>query len=145
MDLRKVIRIGTIIASVLAIGITAAISFGSSYTEYREQYDAVMDEKERSKYETIEGVTVKNVSLENVDNKPSYVISGEYDETVDPETLSFKLNTYADRANFAEIVNKEYDVEKRTFKMSTDITYTSADGDGNTNYNLETGSISISV
>ena len=118
MELRQIIRVSSIVAAVVALGITASVSFGSSYDEYIKDYDAVMEEKERSKYETIEGVTVKNVALENVNNKPCYVIYGDYDETVDIEKLTFKLNTYADRANFAEIVNKEYDEAKEHSKCT---------------------------
>ena len=134
---RKTILIISAIVGVLVVGIGSTITITSSYNEYMEGYNAIMQERENRKFENIEGVIVKDVSLANMNNKPSYVISGTYEDGVDPNSISFKLNTYEDRANFAEIVHKEIDEEKKIFRMYTDITYLSADGDGNTEYNID--------
>ena len=42
-----------------------------------------------------------------------------------------------------EIVHKEIDEEKKIFRMYTDITYLSADGDGNTEYNIDGTTASV--
>ena len=90
---RKTILIISAIVGVLVVGIGSTITITSSYNEYMEGYNAIMQERENRKFENIEGVIVKDVSLANMNNKPSYVISGTYEDGVDPNSISFKLNT----------------------------------------------------
>lgn len=137
MKTKSLIKLISSIVGVIIIGVGSTITLTSSYNEYMEGYNAVMQERENRKFENLEGVTVKDVSLANIGNKPCYVVSGSYEEKVNPDTITFKLNTFEDRANFAEIVKKEVDAENRTFRMYTDMTYLSADGDGNVEYNVD--------
>ena len=143
MNLRLIIKLASIGLSVASVGIITSSIMMNSYGEYKENYDAVMAEKENKKFEEIDGVTVKKVFLRVINNKPSYVITGNYDEEVNPETLSFKLNTYENRANFAEVVHKQYNLEDKSFAMYTDISYISADGNGNTNYNNDSAAVTL--
>lgn len=143
MNIRKVIIFSSLAVSVIATGVLSLTYFIPSYNEWKETYDAVIEEKENAKLETIQGVTVKDVSLEKINFRPCYVISGKYDETVDPDTLSFKLYTYEERANYAEIVHKEVNTNKRTFRMYTDVSMASADGDGNPMYNHDSASATL--
>lgn len=137
MKRKTLIKLISSMVGVLIVGIGSTITLTGSYNEYMEGYNAVMQERENRKYENIEGVIVKDVSLANINNKPNYVISGIYEEGVNPDTISFKLNTFEDRANFAEIVKKEVDKENRIFRMYTDVSYLSADGEGNDAYNVD--------
>ena len=117
MKRKTLIKLISSMVGVLIVGIGSTITLTGSYNEYMEGYNAVMQERENRKFENIEGVIVKDVSLANINNKPSYVISGIYEEDVNPDTINFKLNTFEDRANFAEIVKKEINKENRTFRM----------------------------
>ena len=134
MNLRKIIIFSSLASALIATTILSLTYFIPSYNSWKKTYDTVIEENENAKYDNIGGVIVKDVSLEKISFRPCYVISGKYDETVDPDTLSFKLYTYEERANYAEIVKKEINEEKKTFKMYTDVSLASADGDGNSNY-----------
>lgn len=140
MKLKTIITLSTAALALTVVSLIGANSFLSSYNAWKETYDTVMEEKELNKLENINGVYVTKVTVEHIGYKPCYVIYGKYDETVDTDTLSFKLYTYQERANFAEIVKKEIHEENKSFRMYTDISMCSADGEGNPIYNNDSAS-----
>lgn len=134
---RLLIILSSLVVGVTTISVSAANFFIPSYNAWKETYDAVMEERENRNFEIIEGVTVKTVNLELINYRPSYVISGAYDENVDAEKLTFKLYTKDDRYNLAEVVTKELNTTEKTFRMYTDVSLASADGAGNVNYTID--------